>query len=232
MSDINLYLTYPEKYNELQHLRPDYFEAINVSISMADRYTQGWSVILLDLCCGTGTNSLEFSRLHPLDKAVLVDINQHFLKIASNSGIDSKELEIINSDVRTLSGLQKEYNLAFSIFAYHHLPDRDKQNYADLIKQALVPGGILILTEIFFDSKEIEKGYYSDLYNSIPLEKRSDELRRFLDETANSVEAEFKVSKNFAQSQFKKAGFKLLEEYKVWPKINDTNGTFIQVYQL
>jgi ubiquinone/menaquinone biosynthesis C-methylase UbiE len=229
MSDINLYNSYPDKYNELQNLRPDYPKAIKLSLELANKYTVGQEINLFDICCGTGSNSLAFSKMHPLNKVLLVDINQEFLNIAKDSEIDAKEKQIICSDIRFVSDVGKNYNLVFSIFAYHHVPDADKASYVQVIKDSMVEGGILVLTEIFFDSLDLQNKYYKDLFNSIDNKYKTKELQEFLEQTSNSSDSEFKVSKNFTDKQF--ADFELLEETKIWPNSADQNGTFIQIYK-
>ena len=57
-------------------------------------------------------------------------------------------------------------------------------------------------------------------------------MKEFLLQTARSDEFEFKVSKKFADEQFKDNGFTLLEEIKIYPKNENSKGMFVQVYRL
>jgi len=231
MPDIDLYTQSPDQYDLLQELRPDYIEAIEACLTLASQYSRNGDIRLLDLCCGTGANSLKLSKMHPLTKVELVDINGEFLNMAASSGIVTQELSIVKEDVRHYRPI-KEYNLVLSIFAYHHLPDRDKGAYIDRIAGALRQDGIVLLAEIFFRDKASEKSYYEHLIQAIPNDKRSHELTKFLEQTANSDDFEFKVPKSFADIQFRQRNFRLIEERKIWPQTKDENGTYVQVYSL
>jgi ubiquinone/menaquinone biosynthesis C-methylase UbiE len=235
MVDIEAYDEY-ENYMKFQKLRPDYVQAIDKSIELAKKYSAQFDKInLADFCSGTGSNSKIFSeQLNKVNKVTLIDINKGFLDIARKSGIKSSEISLHVQDILKVK-LNKEYNLVFSIFAYHHIKDNEKQKYIKQVRRALQNKGILVLTEIFIKNKKETIEYYSRLFNQIPREKIIPGLKDFLDQTANSNDFEFKVSKEFADKQFKECGFKLLEEVRIYPKYNSFDkdgGTFVQVYQI
>lgn len=232
MSDIDAYVQY-KKYMPFQHKRPDYNRAISLSLEFAKKKIKGKDIVVGDFCCGTGVHTKKLAdQLHGLQKAILIEINEGFLEIAKKSGIKAKEFVIHYGDVLKVK-LEKECDLIFSIFAYHHLPDKNKMAYINQIKRGLKSGGILILTEIFFDNKKQCLDYYDRLYESIPPKSRIPGLKEFLKQTAESSDFEFKASKQFADNQFKEAGFRLIDEIKVWPKNDNSNlGTFVQVYTI
>lgn len=230
MPDIDLYTKNPGIYDQLQQRRPDYAEAIETSVALAAQHASANKIRLLDLCCGTATTTLRFSQLHPLAKAELVDLNSDFLRIAKSSGIITRELAVIFKDVREYRP-HRDFDMVFSTFAYHHMPDRDKGCYIDTIAGSLSRNGLLVLTEIFFQDKARERDYYHDLIEAIPANERTDQLRSFLEQTANSIDFEFKVPRAFAESQFLQRGFQLIEERKIWPKKPGDDGTYVQVYR-
>jgi ubiquinone/menaquinone biosynthesis C-methylase UbiE len=230
MPDIDAYVQH-KNYMSFQHKRPDYTEAITLSLNLAKKNIKNKDVVVGDFCCGTGDNTKKFAhQQHGLQKAILIDINKGFLEIAKSSSIKAKELVILHDNILNVT-FEKECDIVFSIFAYHHIQDKNKIDYVNQIKKCLKKGGILILTEIFFDNKKQCLEYYDDLYESIPINCRVQGLKEFLKQTAESNDFEFKVSKKFSDSQFKENGFKLMEEIKVWPKNNNSHlGTFVQVY--
>lgn len=230
MPDIDLYTESPELYDQLQQLRPDYVEAVEASSTLAAQHTESNDVRVLDICCGTGATTLKFSQRHPLAKVELVDMNSDFLRMAESSGIVTQELTVINKDARQYQP-HRQFDLVFSIFAYHHMPDVDKQLYIDTIANALVQDGLLLLAEIFFRDKTSERAYYHDLLETIPESEHTDELESFLEQTANSTDFEFKVPKAISDNQFVQRGFRLIEERKIWPKTPDEDGTYVQVYR-
>ncbi|MEK6928224.1 MAG: class I SAM-dependent methyltransferase [Nanoarchaeota archaeon] len=235
MTDIDVYDKY-EDYMKFQNLRPDYTKSIQKTIELAKKYTSKFKEInIADFCCGTGINTQIFAnQVNKVSNVALIDINKGFLDLAKKSKIKSKTSNFYNQDILKVK-LDKEYNLVFSIFAYHHVKDEEKQKYITQIKNCLNKKGILILTEIYLKDKIQAKEYYSKLISEIPKEKTISGLKDFLTQTAESNDFEFKVSKNFADNQFESNGFRLLEEVKIYPLDNSFDedvGTFVQVYQL
>jgi trans-aconitate methyltransferase len=230
MPDIDLYTESPELYDRLQQLRPDYVDAVQAASALAARYAPNGELRVLDMCCGTAATTLKFSLLKPLAKVELVDMNPDFLRMAKSSGIRAQGLTVVNKDIRQYRP-SKEFDLVFSIFAYHHVPDSDKEAYIHTIEGALIQGGVLLLAEIFLRDKDSERAYYHALLETIPENEHTKNLESFLEQTANSTDFEFKVPKTFADSQFRERGFHLLEEQKIWPKTQDEEGTYVQVYR-
>jgi len=232
MTDIDAYVEF-NKYIKFQHCRPDYNDAISTSLKFAKKYVKGNDVIIGDFCCGTGSNTKMFADFSGrVRKALLIDINKGFLEIAQKSNIKAKDIIVHHSDILDVQ-FQKECNLVFSVFAYHHIMDTKKTKYISQITNCLKKGGILIVAEIYFENKNQCVMYYDKLYKSIPKDKRISGLDTFLQQTAKSDDFEFKVSKKFADTQFKQYGFKLIDELKIWPKDSTSEiGTFVQVYQL
>jgi len=118
------------------------------------------------------------------------------------------------------------------IFAYHHIPDKKKLELLKKIFLLMETECILVVAEIYFDKKANGIIYYNELFDALPVEKQVPALRQFLEQTAQSKEFEFKVPKQFADSQFESVGFKRIFEEKIWPagKGNVAEGTFVQVY--
>ncbi|MDD5163712.1 MAG: DUF4202 family protein [Candidatus ainarchaeum sp.] len=234
MPDVDAYSS-PESYKKFQNLRPDYAKAIAKSVELAGKHTKNHSnLVLADFCCGIGSNTKKFAdSVGGIRKATLVDINAGFLNKAKESKIKAKELAIKQTDVLE-AGLDKECDLVFSIFAYHHIPTEKKGKYIEKIKSCLKPKGLLILAEIYLQNKLEEISYYNALFNSVPKNKVVPGLKKFLEQTAKSNDFEFKVSKEFADKQFLEFGFVKLEEYKIWPlkdPSNPSRGAFVQVYR-
>jgi len=231
-SDIHLYNLHPEKYSELQNLRPDYKSAIDVTVSLAIKHLKNRNEIsVADFCGGIGNVTKKIAENMPVSKASIIDINKEFLNIAELSGIKVKELETINSDILNVK-LKKDFDLILSVFSYHHVTDDKKEKYLEIALNGLREDGFLILTEIYLPDQDITKQYYRKLLDEIPT--KNSLLENFLTETANSTSFEYKVSKEFAARQLEMLGFKEIESVKIWPLDNtfDENiGTFVQVFR-
>jgi cyclopropane fatty-acyl-phospholipid synthase-like methyltransferase len=164
----------------------------------------------------------------------LVDINKQFLDIALKSDIRALEIVPIESDILKVN-LKAEHDLVISMFAYHHVPNQDKSKYIEVVKDALKVGGIFLLGEIYSPDKETTLAYYEHLLEAIPSRVRTHELEKFLRQTAESDDFEYKVSRDFAHNQLTAAGFKLLDGIKIWPTdktFTPDVGTFVEVWQL
>lgn len=235
MSDIDLYNNSPGSYDSLQHMRPDYVGAQKAFIDLAIRHLgDKQSISIADFCCGTGQDTKTLAGHVKIDKATLIDINEDFLRIAKGKDIGVRDIKTVSSDILE-ADVPANNDLVISMFAYHHVPDNGKADYLKKAKEALRPGGLLLLGEIFMRSKANTLKYYEDLVASIPGSKDNPALVSFLRQTAQSDDFEFKVSKEYAYNQLKQAGFSLVESKKIWPlggSLPANDGTFVEVWKL
>ena len=231
-SDIKLYTKNPDKYSEIQNLRPDYRIAIEKTVALATKYLKDRNKIsVADFCGGIGNVTRKIADSIPIAKATIIDINKEFLNIAESSSIKSEKLETIHSDILEVK-LEKEFDLILSVFAYHHVTDDKKEKYLKIAMDGLRNNGFLVLTEIYVPNQDLTVQYYKKLLNEIPTKNQL--LEKFLMETANSTDFEFKVSKKFADEQLKDLGFKEVESVKIWPldkTFSGDIGTFVQVFK-
>lgn len=235
MTDIELYEQSADKYEELQERRLDYVYARKAFFDLVSvHFKNKGQLVIADFCCGTGNNSLLISQRFPVKKVTLIDINKQFLDIAMKSGIQASEIVPVQSDILKVD-LKGEHDLVISMFAYHHVPDQDKTKYLEVAKDALKIGGILLLGEIYSPDKQITLAYYEHLLQAIPERIRTPELEKFLRQTAESDEFEYKVSQKFAHDQLIAAGFELIDSIKIWPtdkRFGRDVGTYVEVWKL
>jgi ubiquinone/menaquinone biosynthesis C-methylase UbiE len=233
MNDIDLYEKSVDKYEELQEKRPDYVYARKAFLDLVSIHFKG-ELTVADFCCGTANNTHLISQKFTIRKATLIDINKQFLDIAEKSDIHALEIVPVRSDILKVS-LKAEHDLVISMFAYHHVSNKDKAKYIEIAKDALKVGGILLLGEIYSPNKETTLAYYQYLLEAIPHHVRTPELEKFLKQTAESDDFEYKVSREFAHNQLIAAGFRLLDGIKIWPidsKFTPDVGTFVEVWKL
>jgi ubiquinone/menaquinone biosynthesis C-methylase UbiE len=239
MTDIDLYERSADKYEELQEKRPDYVYARKAFFDLASRHLKG-ELTVADFCCGTGNNTLLLSQKFAIKKATLIDINKQFLDIALKSDIRASEIVQVQSDILNVS-LKGEHDFVISMFAYHHVRDQDKAKYIEVAKGALKVGGILLLGEIYSPDKNTTLKYYDFLLSCIDPKIRTPELEKFLKQTAESDEFEYKVSQKFAHEQLTAAGFKLIGGVnRIWPLptipqdavFSKDVGTFVEAWKL
>ncbi len=231
MTDVELYGNDTGSYDQIQNSRPDYSEAVKHVVEYAKKYIHQDSIVA-DFCSGTGSITKKIAdEIGGLQKAILIDTNENFLEIARGSGIQAEKLETKSGDILEVK-LNQEADAVLSIFAYHHVPDKDKHLFIKQIKTILKPEGVLILGEIYSPNKETTITYYNNLYHAVPQELQTPKLKRFLEETARSEEFEFKVEKSYADKEFTDNDFSLLESCKVFPDDSSGVGTFIEVWKI
>jgi len=236
MSDIDLYTNHPDHYDRLQHLRPDYVGAQQAFVDLAFKYLKDKKDIsLVDFCSGIGKDTRLICDRIPVISARLIDVNWDFLKIAKEKGFKTVNEPIFISQDILNADVGNGADAVISMFAYHHVPDNDKATYIEKVKDALRPGGVLLLGEIYSPDQKTTLQYYDHLIQSIPASANDRELRTFLEQTAMSDNFEFKISRKFAHDQLTSACFELLESKKIWP-IDNTFcvdvGTFVEVWRL
>ncbi len=234
MSDIDLYTIQPDRYDELQHMRPDYVGAQEAFISFISKYLGDKKEIsIVDFCSGEGKDTRLVCDRISVDSARLIDVNGDFLRIAKQKGIKAKNIVTIQSDILS-ADVGSHSDVVVSMFAYHHVRDADKAVYVQKVTDALKPGGILILGEIYTPNKETTLSYYDHLLDSIPKASETPDLQTFLKQTAQSEDFEFKVSRKFAHDQLIAAGFELIDSKKIWPtdgKFSEEVGTFVEMWK-
>lgn len=236
MTDIDLYEKSADHYEMLQEKRPDYTGARRAFYDLVSVYLKNSTrpITLADFCSGTGNNTRLIADHFAVQKATLIDINRQFLDIAQKEGIRALEIVPIVSDILKVS-LKPENDVVISMFAYHHVPDADKEKFIENAKCALKKSGVVLLGEIYSPDEQTTLAYYEHLLESIAPRQRTPELEKFLRQTATSDQFEYKVSRTFAHEQFKAAGFELIQSVKVWPtdkSFSDDVGTFVEVWQL
>jgi len=235
MSDIELYKNSPYDYEELQLQRPDYSHSLVIMEELAEKYLNQKEIIIADFCCGTGKNTALLSKKININKAILIDINKDFIEIAKERKdvIKTKIVPII-SDILT-TPLSCECDAVISMFAYHHINNLNKEKYIEQIKKALKKNGVLILGEIYIKDKLDTLNYYKKLLNEIGVNSKKELLEKFLTQTAESDNFEFKVSKKFAHKQLSRSGFELLTSVKIWPndkELDIDTGMYVEAWKL
>lgn len=234
MSDIDLYEKSPESYEEIQNSRPDYIASLEAMRELTRKYIGNKRVLLADFCCGTGKNTRLLIGDIDIQKAVLIDINESFIRTIEETFKDDKRFIFIKSDILTAQ-FTHNFDVVLSMFAYHHVRDVEKEKYVQQVVDALKEGSILILGEIYVPNKETGIKYYEKLLNEIGNSNKKSEIEKFLRQTARSETFEFKVSKQFADLQLTEKGFELLESRKIWPKDNELGedvGMYVEAWKL
>ncbi len=106
----------------------------------------------LEIGCGTGV----FTRLLAAhaQSVLAVDLSPQMIRLARQQSIDYPNIEYVTGDVMRLSLPAESYDCIVSLATLHHLP----QEQAVLkMKDALKPGGVLIIHDLVADHRITDK---------------------------------------------------------------------------
>lgn len=106
----------------------------------------------LEIGCGTGV----FSRLLAAhaQNVFAVDLSPQMIRLARQQSIDYSNIEYATADVMRLSLPAESYDCIVSLATLHHLP---LEQAVLKMKDALKPGGVLIIHDLIADDRIIDK---------------------------------------------------------------------------
>ena len=137
---------------------------------------------VLDVGCGTGTNSITLSKAGW--QVTSVDFAQRAIKIARGKARRAGvQVDFRLGDVTHLESLKDQYDLIFDLGCFHSQPPKDHIKYLASIERLLSPQGSYLLY-VFFKNSENELGPgiietdVRDLYQKFELIQRTDSTER------------------------------------------------------
>ncbi len=104
---------------------------------------------ILDVGCGFGLFAAYFGQTHPSRKIVGVDPNPRRIDLARHvaARLGLEQHEFLVGDVRDAE-LDGPFDAAYVLDVMHHLPPGDQRRTLERLRDALVPGGILLVKDI------------------------------------------------------------------------------------
>jgi len=109
---------------------------------------------VLDLACGTGDFTAEIRRRCPESEIVGLDLTPEMLEIARNKTAHLNGIRFLTGDAQDLSDIPDHaFGLIVCAFGFRNFPDKAKALAA--CHRVLVPGGELVVLELFRPSSRI-----------------------------------------------------------------------------
>lgn len=100
---------------------------------------------IIELGCGTGYNTLQITKLFPVDKVTLVDFNPNVLNAAERRLSHLKcEKEFLLQDLFNLD-LSERYDIVHSQGLLEHYTPEEKRKLIGLHKDLLTVGGVTVI---------------------------------------------------------------------------------------
>lgn len=127
---------------------------------------------ILDLCCGEGRHSVEFSKKHNVTG---LDFSKHFLKRARAKLGIQKNIKFIQGDMKCLSNYFKPatFDVAVSLYNSFGYFDKksDDQKVLNEVNKVLKPNGFFIINTLNGSGVLKRLGHLKPTHNGYELEK-------------------------------------------------------------
>lgn len=117
------------------------------AISNACKLLNNKPLKILDLCCGSGDISIEFSKKFPQAQIIGVDFSEGILEIARKKTKKYNNIEFINFDITNLENLNcGKFDICFISFGLRNLPS--VENFLKDIKFVLNKNAVLSVLDL------------------------------------------------------------------------------------
>jgi 2-polyprenyl-3-methyl-5-hydroxy-6-metoxy-1,4-benzoquinol methylase len=106
---------------------------------------------ILDVGCGFGLFAAYFGQTHPGRSIVGIDPDARRVGLARHvaSRLGLRQHTFVVGDVRDARGeIEGPFDAAYVLDVMHHLPKDDQRRVLERLRDALVPGGMLIVKDI------------------------------------------------------------------------------------
>lgn len=143
--------------------------------------------VVLDIGCGTGTNSILLGKRYPNARIIGIDINPEFLDLAEHKIADSgtKNVTLINQDITTCVSDdigEDPVDIAVCTLGLSVIPEWEKA--IERICSILNPGGYLIVFDLYIDTQSV-MGKFSNFLTTLFFGAHHD--RKILDKLQDSL---------------------------------------------
>ncbi len=180
------------------------------------------SVEIFDVCSGPGNFVNHLHYVFPNFSATCVDLNKDFIKAGKKF---FKDWKWIVGDVVEIN-LGRKFDVVTASSAFHHIPDKNKNNFLiNIIKHLKTDGFVLVCENFLPDYSNREERlsavdkYYFELKNYYKKGNATAESVCAIEEVyqleKNEVE-EHKVSFRIFNDQIKKVGLAIFQDVIVW----------------
>jgi ubiquinone/menaquinone biosynthesis C-methylase UbiE len=111
---------------------------------------------MLDVACGTGRTLHQLSRAHPAHKYFGVDLSPFYLESAREL-LSGRGVSLLVDNAESLPLKDASFDVVFSVFLFHELPQRARRNVLREMRRVIAPGGLLVIEDAaqLHDSPEL-----------------------------------------------------------------------------
>ena len=166
--------------------------------------------IVLEIGCGTGEFSIEFSR--HCKQVVALDVSEGMLEFAREKAKsrNRSNIRFIKGSFLTFEPDEGPFDEVVTQLALHHLPDFWKFIALQRVSSMLKTGGRLYLKDVVFSSETRDfDSFISQLLQSIPEEVKDEMTREYI----LHIKEEFSTFDWVIKGLIEKAGFRIEESF-------------------
>ena len=108
---------------------------------------QGEDLKILDVASGSGSASRFIAKTFPLAELTLYDLSYPYLKVAKKRLRDVKRVNFIQGKAEDIPFQDESFDIVLSVFLFHEIPKKVRQEVIKEKLRVLKPGGLFILLD-------------------------------------------------------------------------------------
>lgn len=147
---------------------------------------------ILDVACGTGRTLHQLLRAHPGHRYSGVDLSPFYLESAREL-LSGREVSLLIDNAEALPLKDASFDVVTSVFLFHELPRRARQNVLREMRRVISPSGLLVIEDAaqLHDSPELRvflENFGHDMNEPFFAQYLREPLESELDATGFTVE--------------------------------------------
>jgi ubiquinone/menaquinone biosynthesis C-methylase UbiE len=102
---------------------------------------------ILDVACGTGSALNQLALAHPTEKYWGLDLSPYYLHHAGRRLAHVQNLSLVSENAERMPLADASFDVVTSVFLFHELPARARQNVLREMRRVLKPSGLLVIED-------------------------------------------------------------------------------------
>jgi len=102
---------------------------------------------ILDVACGTGSALNQLALSHPAERYWGLDLSPYYLQHARRRLSHVQNLSLVSDNAESMPLADASFDVVTSVFLFHELPARARQNVLAEMRRVLKPGGLLVIED-------------------------------------------------------------------------------------